>query len=85
MFWKQYVNDTICFVKIRTINYIITILNNINPNLKFTYELEKDCKYLFLDLLLIQKGGNIVTTKQRPMIFTLIGSHLLPLLEKEVH
>ena len=62
MFWKQYVNDTICFVKIRTINYIITILNNINPNLKFTYELEKDCKYLFLDLLLIQKGGNIVTT-----------------------
>ena len=35
-FWKQYVGDTICFVKIGTINYITNILNNFDSNIKFT-------------------------------------------------
>ena len=46
-FWKQYVADTICFVKTGTINYITKILNNFDPNIKFTYELQKDCKLPF--------------------------------------
>ena len=32
-FWKRYVDDTICFVKIGTINYITTILNILIPRL----------------------------------------------------
>ena len=61
-FWKQYVDDAICFVKIGTINYITTILNNFDRNITFTYEVGKDCKLPFLDVLLIKKGNNIITT-----------------------
>ena len=35
---KQYVDDTICFVKIGTINYITKIFNNFDANITFTYE-----------------------------------------------
>ena len=35
-FLKRHVDDTICFVKIVTINYITKILNNFDPNIKFT-------------------------------------------------
>ena len=61
-FWKRYVDDTICFVKIGTINYITKILNNFDANITFTYEVEKDSKSPFLDVLLIKKGNNIITT-----------------------
>ena len=64
-FMKRYVDDTICFVKIGTINYITAILNNFDPNITFTYEVENDCKLPFLDVLLIKKGNNIVTTVYR--------------------
>ena len=60
--WKRHVDDIICFIKIGTINYIATILNSFDPNITFTYEVEKDCKLPFLDVLLIKKGNNIVTT-----------------------
>ena len=53
------------FRKNWTINYITTILNNIDPNITFNYEVEKDCKLPFLDVLLIKKGNNIVTTLYR--------------------
>ena len=53
------------FVKIGTINYITKILNNFDPNIKFTYEVEKECKLPFLDVLLIRKGNNIITTIYR--------------------
>ena len=46
-FWKRYVDDTICFVKIGTINYILTILNNFDPNITFTYKVQKDYKLPF--------------------------------------
>ena len=61
--WKRYVDDTISFVKIGTINYITRILTlrNFDPNIKFTYEVETDCKLHLLDVLLIRKGNNIVT------------------------
>ena len=61
-FWKQYADDTICFVKIGAINYITKILNNFDPNIKFSYEVEKDCKLPFLDVVLIKKRNNIITT-----------------------
>ena len=61
-FWKRYVHDTICFIKIGTINYITTILNNFDSYITFTYEAEKDCKLTFLDVHLIKKENNIITT-----------------------
>ena len=60
--WKRYVDDTTYFIKIGTINYIETILDNFDPNITFTYDVEKDCKLSFLDALLIKKRNNIDTT-----------------------
>ena len=37
-------------------------LNNVDPNIKFNYEVERDCKLPFLDVLLIKKRSNIITT-----------------------
>ena len=48
-----------------TINCILTILNNFDYNITFTYEVEKDCKLPFLDVLWIKKGNNIVITIYR--------------------
>ena len=64
-FWKRYVDDTICFLKIGTISYITKIFNNFDSKIKFTYEVEKDCKLPFLDVLVIKKGNNIITTIHR--------------------
>ena len=41
------------------------MLNNFDPNITFTYEVEKDCKSPFLDVLLIKKGNNILSTVYR--------------------
>ena len=37
-FWKRNVDDSKFFVKIGTIRYITTILDNFDPNITFTYE-----------------------------------------------
>ena len=59
---KQYVDEPTYFVKIRIINYITKELNNVDPNIKFNYEVERDCKLPFLDVLLIKNRSNIITT-----------------------
>ena len=41
-FWKGYVDDTICFVKIDTTELIISFLNIFDKNVQFTYEEEND-------------------------------------------
>ena len=41
------------------------ILSNFNANITFNYEVEKDCKLPFLDVLLIKKGNNNITTVYR--------------------
>ena len=37
-FWKRNVDDTITFVKIGTVDHILSMLNNFHPNIRFTYE-----------------------------------------------
>ena len=59
---KQYVDEPTYFVKIRIINYITKKLNNVDPNIKFNYEVERDCKLPFLDVLLIKNRSNIIPT-----------------------
>ena len=40
-FWKRYVDDNICCGKIGTINYILTIFINFDPNITFNYGAKK--------------------------------------------
>ena len=46
-FWKRYVDDTITFVKIETVDHILSMLNNFHPNIRFTYETECNFKLAF--------------------------------------
>ena len=37
-FWKRYVDDTITFAKIGTVDHILFMLNSFHLNIQFTYE-----------------------------------------------
>ena len=67
-FWKRYVDDTICFIKVGSVNYILSVLNSFDVNIKFTYELEHDGKLPFIDVLLCRSGKKIYTTVYRKAI-----------------
>ena len=43
-FWRRYINDTICFVKIGSIEYIISVLNSFHKNIQFSYEVVTNAK-----------------------------------------
>ena len=43
-FWKRYLDDTITFVKTRTVGHILSVLNNFHPNIQFTYETKYNFK-----------------------------------------
>ena len=40
-FWRRSVDDTINFVKIGSVEYLLSVLNNFPPKIKFTYEMER--------------------------------------------
>ena len=64
-FWKRYADDTICFVKMGSVEDIVLILNSFDANIQFTYEKEKKCRLPFLDVLLTRNVNSIVTTVYR--------------------
>ena len=63
--WKRYVGDTFRYVKVGTVNDTVNKLNGFNQNIQFTYELEKNNKLAFLDVLLIRNKDTIETTVSR--------------------
>ena len=64
-FWRRYVDDTICFVKIGSIEYIRSVLNSFHKNIQFTYEVESNAKSPFIDMLLMRNYNDITTTVYR--------------------
>ena len=63
--WKRYVDDTICFVNSNRISHVLESLNSFYNNIKFTTEIEKENKIVFLDILLIPYKDLINTTVYR--------------------
>ena len=57
-FWKRYVDDTICFVKLGSVQHIVSILNSFDLDIQFTNEMEKKCRLTILDVLLKRDGNN---------------------------
>ena len=37
-FWKRYIDDKICFMKIGTTGFIISVLNSFDKNIQFMFE-----------------------------------------------
>ena len=64
-FWRRYVDDTITFVKIGSVEYLLSVLNNFQPKIKFTYEMGVESKLAFLDILLHRDGHDIIVTVYR--------------------
>ena len=58
-------DDTICFVKMESAEYIVSILRSFDMNIHFTYDMGNKCRLPFLHLLLTRNGNNIVTTVYR--------------------
>ena len=57
----RYVDDTITFIKIGIVDYILSVLNNFHPNIQFTYDTKYNFKLAFLDVMLCRDGENFVT------------------------
>lgn len=62
---KRYVDGTICYVKIGTVNGNLNKLNGFHQIIQFAYELEKNNKLAFLDVLLIRDNDMIENTVYR--------------------
>ena len=60
--WTRHVNDTLCYVKTDSIDYVLKMLNGFHRNIQFTYEVETDLKTSFLDVLVIRDSNNNVNT-----------------------
>ena len=60
-----YMNDSIRFINVGTIDYIISVLNNFdwNIHIQLTYETNSECtqETKFLDSFIHRKGSKIVT------------------------
>ena len=50
--WKRYVDDTHAFVEPTKVKFIWNKLRNYHPNIKFTFELEKNNEINFLNVLI---------------------------------
>ena len=64
-YWKRYVDDTICFIKIEYVDNILSVLNGFDNNIKFTVEEEKEGMLPFLDVLICRNDKSIETTVYR--------------------
>ena len=64
--WKRYVEDTICFIKLTSINKVLETINSYHTNIiKFTINIETDKKFSVLDVLLILNNSMISTKVYR--------------------
>ena len=62
LLWKRYVDDTICCLKLNSINKVLQTLNTYHANIKFTIKIESENKILFLGVLLI-RSNSLISTK----------------------
>ena len=64
--WKRYVEDTICFIKLTSINKVLETINSYHTNIiKFTINIETDENFSVLDVLLILNNSMISTKVYR--------------------
>ena len=55
-------DDTFVYVKLGSIEYVLSVLSSFHDNIKFTYEQENNNRLTFLDVLFIRDYEKINTT-----------------------
>ena len=73
--WRRFVNDTICFAKMDSLNHISLTINNFHKNIKFTMETKQNSTIPFLDVLLIRTPQKIHKTVYRKKANTNLYIH----------
>ena len=69
--WKRYVDDTFTlFNNTNEVSLFLNYINNKHPNIKFTNELEANCKLPFLDVLTIKEQFQFQTSVFHKKTFT---------------
>ena len=63
--WRHYVDDAFVYVKNGSVEYFLSVLETVGPNIKFTFEKEVNKTLPFLDVLFIRKSDHIHTTVYR--------------------
>ena len=63
--WRRYVADTICYIKVDSIDHVLSKLNDFHENIQFTVEVEKGGRTSFLDVLIIRDKNNTETIVHR--------------------
>ena len=58
-------DDIICFIKAEPIEYVLSKLNSFRKNIQSTFEVNKESKMTFLDVIMIRSMNNIKTRAQR--------------------
>ena len=61
--WCRYVDDTFTFIKKGSIEFVLEKLNSFHPNIKFTYEVQKDGTIAFLDVKVIRNSDGSFETE----------------------
>lgn len=61
LYYERYVDDCILIPKTDHIDHCSDTFDNYNYNLKFTYEIEIDCKISYLEVELIREIGSIIS------------------------
>ena len=56
--WKCFVDDSFSIIKKTAITGFLNLLNNIDPNISFTIELEQNNKISFLNTLITRQGND---------------------------
>ena len=70
LLWKRYVDDTVDFLKLTSINKALETLNSYHKSIKLIIEIKTDNKILFLDVLLIRNNSLIRTEVYRKNLNT---------------
>ena len=58
-FWRRYVDDMIKFVKAGSVEYLLSVLKNFHPKIKFSYEIEVESNLAFVYTLFHLDGYDV--------------------------
>ena len=62
---RRFVDDMFAYVKIGSVEYVLSVLNSFHKNIKFTYKEEQNSTLPCLDVLFIRDGENLNTAVYR--------------------
>ena len=70
LFFYRYVDDIFTCIPVNKIDEMLESFNSYHPRLQFTHEIESNSKLNFLDILIINKNGQIYTDWYQKPTFT---------------